>query len=153
MNIFPIEIDEHIISYLSLKEIYKYHICINNDLNIFTQYIKYILRPFYEICENIQKVKWELFDHSKLNHHKGFVSYIFSLFQTQAGCRILFTQQNNKHFLLVKENKNKIIWIEPRNNGYYIQNFYKSLYEKDVCYCDNETKDIVKEKIENIMCV
>ena len=153
MEILPNEIQHHIISYLSIKEIYKYHIHINDDVNVFTQYIIFLLKGFHGLCNSIHRIHWKRFDHSRINYNKGFTPYIFSLFDCKTSCKILYTIQNNKFYLLIKENNNKVIWIEPRGSGYYIQNFYKSLYEKDICYCENETVDIVREKIENIMCV
>ena len=153
MKILPNEIDEYILSFLNIKEIYKYHIHINNEFNLFTKYIKFKLKIFQELYENIHKISWDIFSHSKMSIEKCFTSYIFSLFDKETGCKFLYTIQNNRHFLLVKESNNKVIWIEPRGNGFYIQNFYKSLYEKDVCYYDNESIDIVKDIIEKIMCV
>ena len=153
MKILPNEIDELILTFLNIKEIYKYHIHINNEFNIFTKYIKFKLKKFQRLYENIHKISWDLFSHSKMSIEKCFTSYIFSLFDKPKDCKILYTSQNNRCFLLVKENKNKVIWIESRGNGYYIQNFYSSLYENDVCYYDNETIDIVKDIIEKIMCI
>ena len=153
MQILPIEIDQHILSFLDIKDIYRYHIHLNNNINIFTQYIKYKLKRFVELYENINHINWDIFSHKKMNHEKSFTSYVFSLFESDNGCKILYTGKNNKYYLIIKENTNKIIWIEPRINGFYIQNFYKSLYDKNMTYAENETIDSVKEKIEKIMCV
>lgn len=153
MEILPNEIDEHILSFIKIEEIYKYHIHINNEFNIFTKFIKFKLKKLQQLYANIHKIPWDIFSHSKINIEGGFTSYIFSLFDKSYGCKILYTRQNNRHFLLVKEGNNKVIWIEPRETSFYIQNFYKSLYKNDVSYCENESIDIVKDIIEKIMCV